>query len=586
MFYDVLTALQRRKEGTESIASQTLLLKHALGKKDPVNGGNSDVKDLDSTLPSPIPDLKKGETAVLRIDSKQSSGQLVLFKGQWIKTPMGDGQIMHLLPHEEKIIVQLTFGILYANLKQAVSWGREKSGNQLLELSSDDVLRQRWSALQSSFTMPSDVSRGIRSLVGQNDEEALTDKDDDNSNDDTNPTDTTTEDPNGSTSSSSASAGRVEGRQEGSSSSYPPSIASFPLKANLSTTGSIMSRQALKASCSSSNLPCDDDQELARTLPLVFAPPASLPHLIEAAQLTEGPDIQYCQQAFGNGEKIGTVGYLAWEGDVMDMSKELIILQDEIDRLEHEQNHYIGHVQSLRKGSVQMSTDTSGLRLAIFTRRVRHRNNLNTHVMNKLAIQAATLAASNLENGITPAVPLSLDGTILGLNGHGGNGKSVRGPTAPVKEEPLGSRTSTRLVNVSIPGRELDKNYANGQDDSNSQNTDLSSSSGATRKRGREPLPVVEILTSSRRRSQPTFLANCEQGGEELKDPKKGGGRSSSGGNAGNDEDDDEDDSEEIKDEIGSQATEEDGDTSNGARIAGGKSIGAKKKPTKKQKRK
>jgi hypothetical protein len=26
-------------------------------------------------------------------------------------------------------------------------------------------------------------------------------------------------------------------------------------------------------------------------------------------------------QAFGNGEKIGTVGYLAWEGDVLEMSR-------------------------------------------------------------------------------------------------------------------------------------------------------------------------------------------------------------------------------------------------------------------------
>lgn len=301
MFYDVLTALQRRKEGTESIGSQTLLLQHALGKKFPINRENCDGKDLDSTISSPIPDLKKGETAVLRIDSKQSSGQLVLFKGQWIKSPMGDGQILHLLPQEEKIVVQLSFGILHANLRQALSWGREKSGAQLLELSSDNVLRQRWTALQSSFTMPSAVSRGIRSLVGQNDEEALTDKDDDNSNDDSNPTDTTTEDPSGDgTSSSSASAGRVElGRQDGSSSSsHPTSIACFPLKAKVSTTPSILSRQALKASCSSSNLPCDDDQELARTLPLIFAPPATLPHLIEAALLAEVPDIQFCQQVF------------------------------------------------------------------------------------------------------------------------------------------------------------------------------------------------------------------------------------------------------------------------------------------------
>ena len=73
-------------------------------------------------------------------------------------------------------------------------------------------------------------------------------------------------------------------------------------------------------------------------------------------------------------------------------------MQEEIASLEAEQNRYISMVQSGRLQCAQLSTDTSSLRLAMFTRRMRHRNTLHAHVM--------TTNAYPVENtGTQPPIP-------------------------------------------------------------------------------------------------------------------------------------------------------------------------------------
>ena len=293
MFYDVLTALQRRKEAEKSIANDTRLLKKSNGGG-PI--GNDAEVGVECGIDGPGSDcLAPGETAVLRVDLKKCGGQVVLFKGQWIRTPMGNGKIISIQPKEEKIVLQLSFGKMYANLRRAVCWGKVSNNVQLLELSSDDVLLQRWTALQSSYSMSAEVTRGIHELVGQSDDEAVTDKDDDNSNDDTSPIDAIAEDAsnsNGHQSNERQEALAVEGATAASSSPVPPGTegsststsCSFPLKGYLrsssataaSVTGVLtatLSRPALKLLCSNSSSNVSHDLELCRTLPIVFSPP-------------------------------------------------------------------------------------------------------------------------------------------------------------------------------------------------------------------------------------------------------------------------------------------------------------------------
>jgi hypothetical protein len=306
MFYDVLVALQRRKDAAKAVADETLLLKKLVGS--PVRDGQpAPVGECNGTTscPSTVSNIPCVETAVLRVDLKKNGGQVVLFKDQWIRSPMGDAMVLSILPKEEKIVLQLSFGKMYANLRRAVCWGRVDSNVHLLELSSDEVLRHRWTALQSSFTMTAEVSRGIKSLVGQSDDEAVTDKDDDNSNDDSSPTDNTAEDQTSSSvdlssaQTNSVTADRPDGGQENGSgingTSVPPpigdsgspSICSFPLKgysrfatatAASSASSATLSRQALRLVCASNSASesiLSQQRDTARMLPTIFAPPGN-----------------------------------------------------------------------------------------------------------------------------------------------------------------------------------------------------------------------------------------------------------------------------------------------------------------------
>ena len=297
MFYDVLTALQRRKEANKSVMDNTAQLKKSIASNS--SDGES---AIESGIEVPGSVLGVGETAVLRVNLKNSGGQVVLFKGQWIRTPMGDGKILSILPQEEKIVLQLPFGKLYANLRRAVCWGKASAG-QFLELSSDDVLRQKWTALQSSFSMPAEASRGIRELVGLSDDEAVTDKDDDNSNDDSSPTDTTAEDISSNSVSNIQSVERQDSLEGSAGSAITTSstssadstplesnataaLCSFPLKGYLrssSTAAAVsvpaaLSRSALRYVCGATESAVSHQMELARTLPIIFAPTCELKH--------------------------------------------------------------------------------------------------------------------------------------------------------------------------------------------------------------------------------------------------------------------------------------------------------------------
>ena len=57
---------------------------------------------------------------------------------------------------------------------------------------------------------------------------------------------------------------------------------------------------------------------------LIALPPlcaACLPHLMEKSQAMEIPEVSFCQHALTGGPLTGTVGSLAWEGDVIEMSR-------------------------------------------------------------------------------------------------------------------------------------------------------------------------------------------------------------------------------------------------------------------------
>ena len=182
------------------------------------------------------------------------------------------------------------------------------------------------------------------------------------------------------------------------------------------------------------------------------------------------------------------------------------------------------------------------------------------------------------------------------------------------------SRSSTRLVNTVPPPGPAGSNSPSPEGTGYEQG-DVAATNGASRKRGREPIPTVEILTSSRRRCGlslilitvmsaqfvlcmlvslisllfSSFLFSCvtriapaslySEGDQDLKDVRRVASAPSSSANAEDDEDE-----EEIKEEVNNQDIEEEeveaesapsvaGSGRGGARTAGG--FGGKKKPRK-----
>lgn len=369
MFYDVYTSLHRRKKASELMKSHTNLLRSAL------TSTSIEVAAPDKTGTTPL------ETAALRICLPKSHSETVLYKGQWVATPMGDAQIMNIRPAEEKIVLQLSYGQLYATLRQVIIWGGTRNLLQSDELLCSGSLRSRWQTFHNSgcLFLPNEVSMGIKALVGQEEDEPSTDGDDDSANDETSQKESSyshhENNSNGSVIVKSGESGTSQddafpvpefGAVETVSAAIviptkpedPETVHSFPLKGCTSSSTS-SSRQALKVLFSSDKYSlASQDSCTSGPFPLIFAPPgmirylsilcadasydsflyffsssfhflpffsfqfaACLPHLIENGQMNEEPRVRFCTAALSDSGQPGSSGSITWTGDLEKMAR-------------------------------------------------------------------------------------------------------------------------------------------------------------------------------------------------------------------------------------------------------------------------
>jgi hypothetical protein len=313
MFYDVYRALQKRRKASESVIDNVNNLQNCLVAASEETGVSSAARVSGSESESVGKEISPNETetTALRIC------EMVLFKGQRMRTSMGDAQILSIHPQELRVVLQLSFGTLYSSLRQVVTWVRSRK--QLIkqdDIYSDDCLRQRWTALHSSggLLIPQGVCEGISELVGQGEDEPDTDGDEDSANDEAfvlekgaetvSDTSQKSEDLlNGA--SAEDSSRDIEASAESSSCSVPAVVAalngeldrerdrvtsgyshSFPLKCYPSAAGSssgacTLSRHSLKSllcpgTGTGAGTACPPDADDAfQPFPLVFAPPGT-----------------------------------------------------------------------------------------------------------------------------------------------------------------------------------------------------------------------------------------------------------------------------------------------------------------------
>jgi hypothetical protein len=374
MLFDVYTALKRRKEAVDTITADVSDLKRKIESSS--NLKEVKVEENESSMQvTATPEeesasaaeaaagaegaLRSNETSVLKVKLSKSGKEVTLYRGQHILTPMGDGKITAIRPGQCTLVIQLPFGIMYANIRRAVCWGTK---GDTLDLASDETLRQKWKVSKNSLVMAADVARSIRSLVGSlSDDEATTDKDDDLSADDPledpddiNTNTTATGSAAGSaTASATASAAGVSSQQQQSGDHIQGFLDSndgtgtrnndvahssktddhhlgidgsavFPLLSSTSLP-KVSARPTLQKSICYSTV-ADELSEtrsgaIKSVLPLAFAPAGALPYFVERGEQYRDREIIYCPQALADVGQIGTVGSLAWAGSIEAMKK-------------------------------------------------------------------------------------------------------------------------------------------------------------------------------------------------------------------------------------------------------------------------
>jgi hypothetical protein len=185
MLFDVYTVLQRRQKASDSILAEATNLQATFQNH---LGPESNAFSSRPVSKSKVIGAEHAETATLRIALSRSGEEVVLYKGQCVRTPMGEASVLSIMPGVEKVVLQLSFGRMYVTVRQMVVWGRDKRLNQLDDLLAVDSLRQRWIALHSTggLFVPSDIRNAIQDLAGQGEDEPATDGDEDSANDDTN----------------------------------------------------------------------------------------------------------------------------------------------------------------------------------------------------------------------------------------------------------------------------------------------------------------------------------------------------------------------------------------------------------------
>lgn len=343
MLFDMQEALERKQQAIKTLDSDIQTLK----------------TNLSSKLLKPLgqSSLPQDESSILRVHLNKSNKDVVLFKGQCLNTPMGLGSIVSINPKALTVVIQLSFGKMYSSVSRVVSW--RGGANEPLDASSEEVLARTWKTNQS-INVPIAKKVEIRKLLGAKHVFE--------------PTSTDLESifpsgegyPNGLMHSSLNEVDTVS-----SSSSVSRATAS-----SLAQKG-VNSRKIVKNSLFDEVLTPGVE---ADALPFAFAPPDLLPSFVERQGPSDRYKVEHCVQSFESDKgRLGSTDNLVCAGSIEDMKKNLKVLLLEIKKQQQELLFHMNQAESSTSRSLQITRDSSMLKLSMFTKRVRHRDNLLNH---------------------------------------------------------------------------------------------------------------------------------------------------------------------------------------------------------------
>lgn len=159
MTCDLLSELKQRAAATKCLNSETQRLKKIA---DNVKSGKIDYTKTQFE-----------SISLLRVNLEDSDEEILFYVSQFIVTPMGKGEVIALTPKDEKIVIKLSFGILYANIRRAVCW-RLKEMHDIAGKDSvtkkkshfdDLILNKKWDDLKQSMTIKPDDQINIENAM-------------------------------------------------------------------------------------------------------------------------------------------------------------------------------------------------------------------------------------------------------------------------------------------------------------------------------------------------------------------------------------------------------------------------------------
>jgi hypothetical protein len=422
MTYDVIVALKQRKEALAMVDAEMIRLKTLYAS---VKSARSSGKTKGSKSPSSSNnDGPRGSTSMLHITidaNTPSAHDVYVYRGQVIDTPMGPGTVESIQPAEKKVTINLPFGIMYAHLNRMICWGirDSDSGNsadnshlvgETLDSSSDRALSIKWKKLRHALTLPSSAARGIDGFIGplvesegiidplstaNSGDIANSDSLMDNGDQDIEETANFVDHEKMMQSLSQIETGGAE------------LMAQYflPVTPDPDTT---LSRSQLRKNLTETIGNSVKDPRL------VMSHPSTLPLLIDSMVMKNSSDMQLCTTSLTstNPGQPMTTGSWTWDASTHVMSSTLKERSELIKKLEEEVFDKLKDVSVSRKSAAKLAVDTSALRMAMFTRRVRHRNNLSERGINGgpalATLDAATVQEARLQAGSNDPVAISI----------------------------------------------------------------------------------------------------------------------------------------------------------------------------------
>ena len=158
------TALKRKREAEEEMTTNCIALKSLVNKQtDTYSKFHSAVVTSESKQQL-LNEISKGFTRVLRVQETKTSKETLLFVGQHVRTPYGEGKVVSLNTIESKVVLKLNFGQLYSSISTVINWSNLAKDS--FDSTSEKSLLQHWEDLRNEFTVPAKEKAMLKEILG------------------------------------------------------------------------------------------------------------------------------------------------------------------------------------------------------------------------------------------------------------------------------------------------------------------------------------------------------------------------------------------------------------------------------------